>query len=126
MAPITTFLGGSKSDSREVLASVSLDATNTPFSSSECSVNSSNRSGKAHNKCSCVGTMFFFFFLIVLWVSIGSRNWFPNTGMLVLRRRVIAGRDEESSDVSFGNDVGDVLALELEEPVDNAGTTIGT
>ena len=46
--------------------------------------------------------------------------------MPVLRRRVIAGLDEESSDVSCGNDAGDVLALELEEPVDNPGTTIGT
>ena len=31
---------------------------------------------------------------------------FPNTGMLVLRRRVTAGLDEESSDVSCGSDVG--------------------
>ena len=58
-------------------------------------------------------------------VSVGSRIWSPNNGKLVLRRRVIAGLDKESSDVSCGNDVGDVLALELEEPVDNPGTTIG-
>ena len=37
-----------------------------------------------------------------------------------------AGVDEESSDESCGHDVEDVLALELEEPVDNPGTTIGT
>ena len=30
------------------------------------------------------------------------------------------------SDVSCSNDVEDVLALELEEPVDNLGTTIGS
>ena len=37
-----------------------------------------------------------------------------------------AGLDKVSSDVSCGNDVEDVLALDLEEPVDNPGTTIGT
>ena len=45
--------------------------------------------------------------------------------MLVLRRRVVAGLHEESSDVPYGNDVEDVLALELEEAVANPGTTIG-
>ena len=58
-------------------------------------------------------------FFFVFRVSVGSRNWFLNTGVFVLRRRVIAGLDEESSDVSCGNDVRDVLALELEEPVDD-------
>ena len=41
--------------------------------------------------------------------------------MFVLRRRDFAGLDEESSVVSCGNDVGDVLALKLEELVDNPG-----
>ena len=45
--------------------------------------------------------------------------------MLVHRRRVIAGLDKESSDVCCSNDVGEILAFELEEPVDNHGTTIG-
>ena len=39
--------------------------------------------------------------------------------------RVVAGLDEVSSDVSCSKDVEDVLAVELEEPVDNHGTTIG-
>ena len=55
-----------------------------------------------------------------------SRNWFPSGELLVLRSRVDAGLDEQSSVVSCGNDVGDVLAVELEEPVDNRGTTIST
>ena len=43
-----------------------------------------------------------------------------------LSRRVIAGLDVESLFKSRVNDVGDALALELEETVDNPGTTIGT
>ena len=61
----------------------------------------------------------------MFWVSVRSRNLFPDTGMLVLSLRV-AGLDEKSSDVSCSNDVGDVLAVELEESVENPGTTIGT
>ena len=53
-----------------------------------------------------------------------SRNRFPDAMMLVSSIRVVAGLDKKSSDVSCGNDVEDVLALELEEPVDNPGTTI--
>ena len=68
----------------------------------------------------CLYAVAIFLFL----VSVESGVWFPNTRMLVLKRRVVAGRDEESSDVSCGDDVGDVLALELEEPVANPGTTI--
>ena len=40
-------------------------------------------------------------------ITVESRNWSPNTGLLVLRRRVVAGLDE-----SCLNDVGDVLAVE--------------
>ena len=58
----------------------------------------------------------------MFWVSVGSRHWLPS-GELVLRRRLVAGLDVESA-VSCVDDVGDVLALELEEPVDNPGTTI--
>ena len=46
--------------------------------------------------------------------------------MLVSSPRIVAGLDEVSPDVSCGNDVEDALALELEEPVDNPGTTIST
>ena len=46
--------------------------------------------------------------------------------MLVSSLRVVAGLDEVSSDVSCGDDVEDVLALELEEPVDSPRTQIGT
>ena len=53
-------------------------------------------------------------------------NWSPNTGLRVLRRRIVAGLDVESSVESCGDDVGDVLTVELEELVDNLGTTIGT
>ena len=45
--------------------------------------------------------------------------------MVVLSLRIVAGLDEVSSDVSCSNDVEDVLALKLEEPVDNPGTAIG-
>ena len=43
--------------------------------------------------------------------------------MLVSSLRIVAGLDEVSSNVSCNNDV---LALELEEPVFNLGTSIGT
>ena len=39
--------------------------------------------------------------------------------------RSVAGLGDVSSEESCGNDVEDVLALELEEPLDNPGTTIG-
>ena len=46
---------------------------------------------------------------------------------MLQRRRVVAGVDEGSSLASCGDDVGDILAVKLEEPVDNPGTTtIGT
>ena len=50
-------------------------------------------------------------------VSEGPRN----TGILVLRRRVAT-----DPDVSCDNDVGDALAVELEELGDNCGPTIDT
>ena len=46
--------------------------------------------------------------------------------MRVLRRRMVARLDEEPSDVSCGNNAGDVPAVELEEPIDNPAKTIGT
>ena len=94
---IGTYL--SVSHSREVLAGVSLDA-DTP-SCTRFSVKSSNHPGRSRNRFSC-------------------------TGLLVLRRRMVAGLDVESSVESCGNDVGDVLVVALEEPVVNPGTTIGT
>ena len=39
---------------------------------------------------------------------------------------MVAGLDVESSVESSVYDVGDLLAVELEEPVDNPGPTIGT
>ena len=65
-------------------------------------------------------------FLFLFLVSVGSRDWLPSGELLVLRLRIVAELDEESSVVSCGNDVGDVLAVELEESVDNPGRTIGT
>ena len=55
-----------------------------------------------------------------------SRKRFSSGGLLILRRRIVAGPVEESSVVLCGKDVGPVLAVELEELVDNPGTTIGT
>ena len=52
------------------------------------------------------------------------RNWSPSTGQGVLRRRRVAGHDVKSSVESCVNDVGDVLVVELEKPVDNPETTI--
>ena len=53
--------------------------------------------------------------------------WVLETGRPVLDfwLRVTAGRNAEST-TSCGNDVADVLVVELDEPVDNPGTTIGT
>ena len=101
---------------------MSLNA-NTP-SSSRFSVNSSNHSGKSRNRFPGTGTLSLFLFVSL--VSVRFRNRFPDARMFVLSLRVVAGLDEESSDVSCGNYVGDVLALELEEPVDNPGTTTST
>ena len=64
--------------------------------------------------------------LICVFVFVGSRERFPDATILVLTLRVAAGLDDVSSDVSCRNDVEDVLALELEEPVDNPGTAVGT
>ena len=98
---------------------VSLDAE-TPFS--RFYVKSSNHCGRSRNNLPCTGSVSLLFHSDC-WES---RNWSPSTGLLVLRRRVIAGLDVESSDESCGNDVGEKLVVELEEPVDNPGTTIGT
>ena len=60
-------------------------------------------------------------------VSLESRKWSPSAPLRVLRRRKVAGLGVESYRIeSRVNDVGDVLVVELEEPVDNPGTTIGT
>ena len=44
---------------------------------------------------------------------------------LVISLRVVAGRNVETTE-SCGNDAGDVCVVELGEPIDKAGTTIGT
>ena len=54
-----------------------------------------------------------------------SRDRSPNARLLVLSLRVVAGRNAETSE-SCGKDAGDVCVVELEEPVDKPGTTIGT
>ena len=118
----TTFLGGSEPETREVLAGVSRDANTSSCSS--FSVKSSNLSGKSRNKSPCTGAVSLCSFLFL--VSAGSRNWFPSGELLVLRRRVVAGLDEWSSVVSCGDDGGDVLAVEVEQPDDNPRTAIGT
>ena len=89
-----------------MFAAVSLGANTPP--SSRFSVNSSNHSGKSRNQFPDAGVMSLFLF--VFWVSVGSRDQFPQ--MLVSSLRVVAGLDDISSDVSCGNDVEDVLALE--------------
>ena len=54
-------------------------------------------------------------------------NWSPSTRLRVPRRRTAAGLGAKYSAVkSCGNDVGDALEVELEEPVDTPGTTIST
>ena len=111
-------MGRSEPESWDVFAGVSLDA-NTP-SSSIFSVNALAHSDKSRNWFPGAGTMSLFLF--VLLMPVGCRDWFPDAGMLVLSLRVV----EVSSEMSRGNDVEDVLALELEEPVDNLGTTIGS
>ena len=88
-----------------------------------CSENSCDHSGKSRNKPPSTGSMSFF----LCSVCSESCSWSPNTRLRVLLRRLVAGLGVESSTVkSCGNDVGDVLAVELEEAVDNPGTTIGT
>ena len=55
-------------------------------------------------------------------------TWLYNPRLSVRRRRrrMAAGLGVESSVDPCGNDVGDVLEVQLEEPVGNPGTTIGT
>ena len=73
------------------------------------------------------GARYGILFLFVFLFSVESCNWLTNIGMLVLRRRVMAGFDEESSDVSCGNDVQETYLLSSwKNSVDNPGTRIGT
>ena len=62
---------------------------------------------------------------IFILVSAGSRDRFSDGRTLVSALRCFAGLGG-IPDVSCRNDVQDILALELEEPVDTPGTTIGT
>ena len=62
---------------------------------------------------------------ICFLVSVRFRDRFPDARVLVSPLRIVAGLDEISLNASCSNDVEDVLALELEEPVDNPRTTIG-
>ena len=119
--PDTTFLNGSEAASREELAGASL-CTGT-LSSTRCSVNSSNRSGRSRN--GSPRTVSLSSFLCVFSVSVGSGDRSPRAWLLVLSLRVVAGRNEETIE-SCGNDAGDVCVVELEEPIDKPKTTIGT
>ena len=107
--------------SREVLAGVSLDADTT-----SCIIfsvqNPPTSLGNSATGFFCTGSVS----LLSPVHCSESRNWSPSNGLLVLRRRVVAGLDVESSVESCGNDVGDVFAVELEDLMDNPGTSIGT
>ena len=92
------FLSGSEADSREELAGASLCAGT--LSSTRCSVISFNQSNRSRDR--------------------SLRAW-----PLVLSLRIVAGRNIETTEF-YGNDAGDVCVAELEEPVDEPGTTIGT
>ena len=103
-----------------MLEGVSLDADTPSFI--RFSVKSSNHSGKSRNRFPSTRSMSLFSSSDHSELS----NWSPSTGRGVLRRRVVARLDVESSGESCVNDVEDffLLAVELEEPVDNPGTTI--
>ena len=102
------FPRGSEADSREELAGASLCAGT--LSSTRFSVNSSNHSGRSRNKSPRASSVSSFLSLSML---------------LVLSHRVVAGRNVETTE-SCGIDAGDVGVAELEESVDEPGTTIGT
>ena len=110
-------LGGFESESREVLAGVTLDA-DTPSS-----------------------TGFSVTILADRATSFPVLDRCPHCHPLIARNRATGlpvldglyfdvvwslGLDVESSVESCGNDFRDVLVVELEELVDNPGTTIGT
>ena len=97
-----------------MLAGKSFDA-DIP-SSTTFSVNSPNRSGKNRKKSHCTKTVSSFCFY-------GGCLKDPATVFPLLACWYF---DVVWSSVeSCGSDVGDVLAIELKEPVDNPGTTIG-
>ena len=104
-----------------MLAGVSLDAD--PPSSARFSTKFSNHSGRSCNRFPSIR-------LMPLFSSFDCselRNSSPNSPLRAPRRRIVAGLDVESSVVeSCDTDVGDVLVVKLEEPVDKSGTTIGT
>ena len=93
-----------------MLAAASLEAE--AASSTKVSVSSSNHS--------CRSLIFCFWFL---WKS---RHWSLSARRRLLLLRVLAGRGAESSRIeSCGPDVEDVLVDELEDLVNEPGTTIG-
>ena len=93
------------------------------FSSTIFSVNSCNNSGRSRNGFRRADSVSPFLFMFS--VSVGSGNRCPRTVLLVLSLRVDSGRTIGITE-SCGNDAGDVRVVELEEPVDKPGTTIGT
>ena len=63
-------------------------------------------------------------FLCLFLVSFGSCNWSPSAGRRLRPFRVFAGPGEESPRLgSCNTNVADVLAVELEDPVDTPRTT---
>ena len=83
----------------------------------------SNHSGKSRNGFPDAGTLSLF--SSCFGVLLDHATCFPMPQRLY-RHFVLLLLDEVSSDVSCGNDAKDVLGPELEEPVENPGTTIGT
>ena len=57
-------------------------------------------------------------------VCVGYGDGSPHSWLLVLSLRVVAGTNVGITE-SCGRDAGDVGVAELEEPVDQPGTTIG-
>ena len=64
--------------------------------------------------------------LFLFCVFVGLRDRLLDAGTLVPSLRSVAGLDEASFDVSYGNDVEDELALQLRKPVANPGTATRT
>ena len=75
---------------------------------------------KSHRTGSVSSFLFVFFGFYWFWRHVSPRAW-----LLILSLRVVSGRNVETTE-SCGNDAWNVCVAELEEPVDEPGTTIGT
>ena len=108
----------SESESREVLLGL-FRVAEAP-SSTGFSVTPSNHSGRPCDRIPSAGSMSSF----LSSVRSESCNWSPQCSTACARMLDLGV--EPSAVKSCGDDVGDVLAIELEGAVDNPGTTIGT